>query len=116
MTGQPKQIIWGESVFTRHHEGKARGAYGWTSPKWSCDECGATGYGDQFLPAEWARAHARGHEPCPWCGALCTLRMDGTQRVHTRCPNRPEEVETVWLDAKDQLVTVRSTVAEGTPS
>lgn len=116
MTEPLKQIIWGESVFTRTSEGGARGAYGWSSPRWICDECEATGYGDLFLPAEWARAHARGHEKCPYCGTLCTLRMNGTARVHTRCPNRPEEVERVWLDAKDNLLVTRRTVAEGAPA
>jgi hypothetical protein len=47
-----------------------------------CIACGATGYdGDR-----WQDAHRRGHAPCPKCGKMLTVRLDGSPRTHTGCP------------------------------
>jgi DNA-directed RNA polymerase subunit RPC12/RpoP len=47
-----------------------------------CTTCGAKG-----LPGgRWQQAHRRGHKRCPRCGRQLTVKLDGTARVHTRCP------------------------------
>lgn len=53
----------------------------------ACDVCGRRGY-DRNL---WQDVCRRGHLPCSDCGRRLAVRLDGSARVHTRCPNRPEE-------------------------
>jgi ribosomal protein S27E len=55
------------------------------SGKVRCIVCGATG----FDGCPWQWSHERGHEPCPWCGKQLSVRLDGTARVHSKCPERP---------------------------
>lgn len=58
------------------------------SNRWVCDTCEVRG-----LPhGKWMETHRRGHAPCPRCGRQLTVKLDGTPRVHTRCPNRPGTV------------------------
>lgn len=89
-----------DTTFTLVHGGRMYG-YRETGPKWRCDVCGRSGYGDPHLARErrygshWSDSCWRGHAPCPWCGRQLALRMDGTPRVHSRCPERPAEVEVV---------------------
>lgn len=58
------------------------------SIKWQCETCGAAGY----PRGKWMHNHQRQHHPCPWCGRMLTSKLDGTPRVHTRCPKRPDVV------------------------
>jgi hypothetical protein len=57
------------------------------SQKVICTECGATGY-DVDHPRSWQHAHRRGHAPCPRCGKVLTLLVNGKPRTHVRCPVR----------------------------
>jgi ribosomal protein S27E len=50
-----------------------------------CKICGATGY-DVDHVRSWQHAHRRGHSPCPRCGKMLTILMNGKPRTHTRCP------------------------------
>ena len=58
------------------------------SRKLACVTCGEKGY----AYGKWMARHRRPHLPCPWCGRRFAVKLDGTARVHTRCPNRPESV------------------------
>jgi hypothetical protein len=50
--------------------------------RWACATCEATG-----LPnGDWMATHQRPHHPCPDCGRQLVSKLDGTPRVHTRCP------------------------------
>lgn len=83
--------------FTKTSNGGSYG-YGWRNPKWRCDTCGRAGYGsDTEVPYSWAEACRVGHSPCVWCGRQLTLRKDGSPRVHSRCPERPDEAELLRL-------------------
>lgn len=54
------------------------------SNRWVCNTCEARG-----LPrGKWMETHRRAHHRCPDCGRWQTAKLDGTPRVHTRCPNR----------------------------
>jgi len=55
-----------------------------------CTTCGARGW-TYLDPRSWMAVHGRPHHPCPWCGRPLVTKLDGTPRVHTRCPNRPKE-------------------------
>jgi hypothetical protein len=74
--------------------GQARGGYGWTPDKYECTVCHRTGFGGDSGPGSWADSCLRGHAPCPWCGAILTVKKDGTPRVHTRCTKRPSLLPT----------------------
>lgn len=52
------------------------------SRKVRCSVCWASGYPG----CTWTRKHLAGHRRCPDCGTWLTTRLDGTARVHTRCP------------------------------
>lgn len=98
--------------FTKMHDGRWRG-YSQSAPKWRCDVCERTGYGTSEYPYGanltsrhwgWAKSCLNGHAPCPWCGRQQALRKDGTPRVHSRCPERPDDAELLRLciaEAKD---------------
>lgn len=88
--------------FTKVHDGRYYG-YSYSGPKWRCDVCGRTGYGDPNRENHhhWSNACKRGHSPCPWCGRQLSLRMDGTPRVHSRCPARPDDAELLRLVAAE---------------
>jgi hypothetical protein len=68
----------------------------------ACGVCDARGFPD----GAWQDPHRRGHAPCPRCGRQLTVKLDGTPRVHTRCPRRgpfdgkrpaePPEEEWYW--------------------
>jgi transcription elongation factor Elf1 len=55
-------------------------------PAWKgrvrCTVCGRTGY----VGGTWKEACERGHLPCLDCGRQLSVKLDGTRRVHTRCP------------------------------
>jgi len=54
------------------------------SNRWVCNICETRG-----LPGgKWMETHRRGHAPCPRCGRQLTVKLDGTPRVHTRCPSK----------------------------
>jgi hypothetical protein len=55
------------------------------SVKLACTICGERGYCD----GKWMARHRRPHVPCAWCGRRFPVKLDGTGRVHTRCPHRP---------------------------
>ena len=63
--------------------------YGWTDDKWRCTICGREGHGTANDPYPWADSCRRGHAPCPDCGRMLSIRLNGQPRRHTRCPNRP---------------------------
>lgn len=86
--------------FTKIHDGRWYG-YNQSAPKWRCDTCERTGYGNSEHPHTWARSCRQGHAPCPWCGRQQALRKDGTPRVHTRCPDRPDDAELLRLVAAE---------------
>lgn len=54
------------------------------SSRVECSECGARG----FPGGAWQDLHRRGHAPCPRCGRIFTVKLDGTPRIHTRCPRK----------------------------
>lgn len=56
--------------------------------KIACAICGERGYSG----GKWMDRHRRPHLPCPWCGRLFAVKLDGTGRIHTRCPKRPDEI------------------------
>lgn len=87
-------------TFTKLHDGRSYG-YSWSGPKWRCDDCGKTGYGTLEKPYTWSNSCLNGHSECPWCGRVLTLRNDGTPRVHSRCPERPDEAELLRLYAAE---------------
>lgn len=91
-------------TFTLVHNGRSYG-YSFTGPKWRCDDCGRTGYTNptagEFRYSSWFDACKRGHSPCVWCGRVLSVRMDGTPRVHSRCPERPDEAELLRLLAAE---------------
>lgn len=92
-----------EVTFTKIHNGRAYG-YNVTGPKWRCDVCGREGYGDPHAKSaygHWSDSCRNGHAPCPWCGKQLSLRQDGTPRVHTRCPSRPDDAELLRLAAAE---------------
>lgn len=93
-----------ETTFTKIHDGRWYG-YSQTGPKWRCDICRREGYGDPHQDRgrfpHWSNACKGGHSPCVWCGRQLTLRKDGTPRVHTRCPERPDEAELLRLLAAE---------------
>ena len=99
------RIVFANATFTR-----SEGRRGW---RWTCDQCGRAGYGDEFIPGRWCETCARGHAPCPYCGATRAVMHNGRPRVHTHCPNRPADVQCEWADAKDAFVATRRLVAEG---
>jgi hypothetical protein len=66
----------------------------WTPDRWECVMCGHQGYGTATWPYSWADPHLRGHAPCQWCGAVLTVKRDGTPRVHSRCARRPSLLPT----------------------
>ena len=79
-------------------------AYGWhNSTKYECVVCHTRGYGpiEGKFRSPWVETHLRGHSPCPWCGRQQTLRKDGTPRVHSRCKERPDDVELLRLIAAE---------------
>ena len=98
-------------TFTKIHDGRAYG-YNMTGPKWRCDVCERTGYGDPATAwrHHWSEACKRGHSPCEWCGRQLTLRQDGTPRVHTRCPERPNDAELLRLLAAEVRTDARAGV------
>jgi hypothetical protein len=104
-----------ETTFTKLHDGRYYG-YSFSGPKWQCDVCGRSGHGD---PAEttwrghWSAACKRGHSPCAWCGRQLTLLMDGTPRVHSRCPERPADAELLRTLAADVRRDARLAVRGG---
>jgi len=59
---------------------------GFRSVKVRCIVCGQRGYADDGLNP-WQESHMRGHKPCDYCGRMLVVRLDGTARVHTRCPS-----------------------------
>lgn len=92
-----------DPLFINVHRGRARG-YSWSSPKWQCTVCGRSGYSSLNPNTEegsrwndWTRHCRVGHSPCPWCDRQLTLRLDGTPRVHARCPERPDDAELLRL-------------------
>ena len=93
----PGQVMDGESTTTFS---RVRG-YGWNGTgRWRCDVCGRRGLTDPAQPTcytQWFTGCQRGHSPCAWCGRQLTVRMDGTPRVHARCPERPDEAELLRL-------------------
>ncbi|NYD43949.1 hypothetical protein [Nocardioides panaciterrulae] len=99
------------TTFTNVHQGRYYG-YSYSGPKWRCAVCGRTGYGDPATAGRhhWSEACKRGHSPCEWCGRLLTLRLDGTPRVHARCPERPEDVELLRLLAAEVRTDTRAAV------
>jgi hypothetical protein len=103
------------TTFTKIHDGRSYG-YSMTGPKWRCDVCGRTGYGDpnadrgRWRAPHWSDGCKRGHSPCEWCGRQTVLRLDGTPRVHTRCPNRPDDVELLRRLAADVHTDARLAV------
>jgi hypothetical protein len=86
--------------FTRVQPEQSRG-YGWSWAKWRCDTCGREGGGRNDGPFTWVQSCLNGHSPCAWCGQQLTLRKDGTPRVHTRCPERPDDAELLRLVAAE---------------
>ncbi|ACZ29621.1 hypothetical protein Xcel_0582 [Xylanimonas cellulosilytica DSM 15894] len=86
--------------FTMIHGGRWYG-YNQTGPKWRCNICGREGYGNDQGPYVWHKSCLRGHSPCPWCGRQLALRIDGTPRVHSRCPERPDDAELLRLVAAE---------------
>jgi hypothetical protein len=86
--------------FTKVSEGGSYG-YRWRSPRWQCNVCRRTGYGIDDQPYTWSAACRNGHAPCPWCDQQLALRKDGTPRVHTRCPERPDDAELLRLIAME---------------
>lgn len=101
------------TTFTQLHNGRTYG-YSMTAPKWRCDVCGRSGYGDPHAQrghyGHWSDACKRGHSPCEWCGRQLTLRMDGTPRVHTRCPGRAPDAELLRRLAADVRADTRIAV------
>ena len=105
--------------FTKLHDGRSYG-YSMTGPKWRCNTCHRTGYGTGSTPwhqnwrgdaiTNWSVACLRGHSPCPWCGRQLTLRMDGTPRVHARCPERPADVELLRVIGEEVKAEVRLSI------
>ena len=93
----PGPLMDGESTTTFS---RVRG-YGWNGTgRWRCDVCGRRGLTDPDQPArytQWFTGCQRGHSPCVWCGRQLTVRMDGTPRVHSRCPQRPDDAELLRL-------------------
>lgn len=91
------QVMDGESATTFS---RVRG-YGWDGTgRWRCDVCDRRGLTDPDQPTrynQWFTGCQRGHSPCVWCGRQLTVRMDGTPRVHARCPERPDEAELLRL-------------------
>lgn len=53
------------------------------SAKLACATCGRTGY--PAMP--WQLICRRGHAPCSSCGKQLAVLLDGSPRVHTRCPD-----------------------------
>lgn len=98
-------------TFTKIHDGRDYG-YRYVGPKWRCDDCWRTGYGDpaSAWPNHWSAACKRGHSPCVWCGKQLTLRIDGTPRVHSRCPERPDEAELLRLLVSEAKTDARNGV------
>ena len=60
-------------------------AYPERSAKQECSVCGARG----MATGSWKNAHRRGHRRCPDCRRWLLVKLDGSARVHTRCPRRP---------------------------
>lgn len=50
-----------------------------------CTVCGMRGYPG----GSWQVSHRRGHAPCPRCGRMLQVKLDGSARTHTRCPKVP---------------------------
>ena len=96
------------TTFTQVHAGRYHG-YSYSGPKWRCDVCERTGYGDpeNAWQHHWSEPCKRGHSPCVWCGRLLTLRKDGTPRVHARCTERPDEAELLRLLAAEVRADAR---------
>ena len=59
------------------------------SGKVKCSVCGASGYDTSWngAVAGWQKTHLRGHKPCGRCGRMMVVLLDGSTRVHTRCPS-----------------------------
>lgn len=72
------------------HPAQDRGL-SWSSERYECTVCHREGYGYDGKPYRWYESCARGHSPCAWCGRMLPVLKDGTARVHTRCPDRPED-------------------------
>ena len=89
-------------TFSKIHDGRYYG-YSYSGPKWRCDDCGRSGYGDpeNAWSGHWSHTCRQGHSPCPWCGQQQPLRKDGTPRVHTRCKERPDDAELLRLIAAE---------------
>ncbi len=110
-----------EPSFTKVHDGRSYG-YSMSGPKWRCDVCGRSGYGDphqergNWAASHWSAACKRGHSPCAWCGRQLTVLMDGTPRVHTRCPRRPADAELLRLLVADVRRDARLAVRGGPTS
>lgn len=59
------------------------------SRKVECIFCGARGYDVSERRPSWKAAHLRGHAPCPDCGKMLSLKINGLPRRHGRCPTIP---------------------------
>lgn len=62
--------------------------------KVTCLVCDRKGY----MGGAWMEGCRRGHAPCPLCGRMLTVLLDGSPRMHARCPQRratqwPEPVQ-----------------------
>lgn len=84
--------------------------YRWYSDRYQCTVCGRQGYGARGRPFGWYESCARGHAPCAWCGRMLAVRKDGTARVHTQCPERPEDAELIRAIAGAIRVDARLSV------
>ena len=60
-----------------------------TSAKVACSVCGRRGY----RGGTWQDVCRRGHKPCRWCGRPLVVLLDGSARLHARCPKHPHRQE-----------------------
>jgi hypothetical protein len=51
--------------------------------KLRCRTCGTQGWSG----GRWMNPHRKGHLPCPRCGGLLSVKVDGTARIHAKCPS-----------------------------
>jgi hypothetical protein len=50
-----------------------------------CKLCGREGYP---VDGGWRATCSRDHLPCPKCGHVLAVKMDGTPHIHARCPRK----------------------------